>query len=331
MVRMKMKINLILPLNLFKFSFKENSMFFIQWICFLSLYFSFLHANQRDFCILPFGYKRCQINGNNDQILCHMNIFSPYRQKTCADNRMYSLMVSIRNYAIFYSPFREIFEEFMKGYKVQYVFVVDDHEEALNLEMDFDDLELLIISSLPMRKLHLIIHSSSEISSVLEKGIDPFVLIVSQTNQTKIRDERFCYNYFLHSMDNQTQVREEYLPCPMKQCRNETRLCLGLTPCSSTGINSYLCRIDRLRIQDQFHCQRSCFYTDLIIITSDNQTRTVHQVSTNLLNSCISRRLVFVIIYGRLEIPRINSTALRCVDGSVREKKRTKDFDRCSV
>lgn len=298
-------------------------MFFIQWISFLSLYFSFLH--QTNLCILPFGYKRCELSQYDEKIICYMTILSPYRQKTCTDHRMSSLMVSIDNYALFYPPFTEILEEFIKGYQVQYVFLVDNDEEELTLQMDFVHLKLVIVSSIPLNKIHLIIHSSWEMSSVLQSSVDLFTLTVLRTNRTRISNENLCYNYFL---DNQTQIREEYLPCPINQCGNETRLCLGLTPCSSTGMNSYLCRIDQLRINDRFHCPRPCFYNDVIIITSENQT---HQVSANLLNSCIGQRLVFVIIYGRLEIPKINSTVLRCANGLVGENARRKNLDCCSV
>jgi hypothetical protein len=87
------------------------------------------------------------------------------------------------------------------------------------------------------------------------------------------------------------------------------------------GDQTLLCRIDRLRSNDQFNSNTSFLYTDLIITTSDIHPQTLHTFNAHLLNSCIAERLIIITIHGRLEIPSLNSTSFNCPGGLVGEDR----------
>ena len=297
----------------------NSLMFFIQFLIFF-LCFSSLQST--DLCILPFSSQRCQIRPQN-QLSCHVDIFHSYRQTSCMYNDEYTLLVWIKNFAMFYPPFIDCFSDVMKSNIVTYAFLIDDQEnEQINFELDFefvrfDYLKFILWSDALTNVTHLLIDSPWQISFSFEYFLRGFLITILKTNQTRMRNEKFCYEYLFHSIDNQTHLREHFHSCPRNANDNQTRLCLQFTPCSRTGIDSYLCRIDQLRSTDQFRSQESHLYGDITIITTNNHSRTVHQFSRNLLKRCLAQRLILIVIHGRLEIPVINSTDLQCVNSSV--------------
>lgn len=297
-------------------------MFFIELLLFLCFHFSFLQST--DLCILPFSNQRCRIGSNEHQLTCDVNIFHPYRQTSCTINKNnYSLLVFIENFAIFYPPFLENLPDIMKTNKVTYGFVMN--KEIIS-ELDFqfvhfDHFKLYITIEPSTKNIHWLINSPWKISFRLQYILDEVILTILKTNETITRNQTFCYDYHLYPMNNQTYIQEDFHSCSRNVCELNG-LCLGLTPCSRTGLYSYLCRIDQLRMNDQFLFKPSDFYDDLTIITTNNHTRTFHQLSRDLVRVCFAQRLSIIVIHGRLEIPLINTTDLQCSNGVVGKTKK---------
>jgi hypothetical protein len=144
-----------------------------------------------------------------------------------------------------------------------------------------------------------------------------FVSYWQITNKNLVENnDIICYHFTTTEIKNTDEVDYNVsYTCPVEECsidKNETRICLGLTPCLNMGDQTLLCRIDRLRSTDQFNTKISFLYTDVVITTTDTRKHTLHRFSEYLLYSCIAQRLVIIVIHGRLEIPALNSTSFNC-------------------
>jgi hypothetical protein len=191
-----------------------------------------------------------------------------------------------------------------------------------------DNVEIRILFTYKTEKLNLTVNSPFYKNLTLANwdhiGYILTLTMLSKTDETRtksmIKNDTLCYHFMSNSIDNKTQIVEKYVTCSPDKCftdQNETRSCIGSNPCYRTGFTSLSCRIDRLRSNDQFNTKTSFLYTDVIIITTDFHKNTVHRFSERLLDSCITRRLVIVVIHGRLEIPSLNSTSFNCSYGLV--------------
>jgi len=191
-----------------------------------------------------------------------------------------------------------------------------------------DNVEIRILFTHQTKKLNVTVNSPLNKNLTMSRwdsiGFILTLTMSSKNNNTltrsMINNDMLCYNFMWNLINNETQMIEKYVTCPPNKCltdENETRSCIGSIPCYRTGFTSLSCRIDRLRSNDQFNVNTSFLYTDLIIMTTDNHKDTLHRFSKHLLNSCITRRLVIVIIHGRLEIPALNSTSFNCSYGLV--------------
>jgi len=289
-----------------------------------------------DFCVVPFGQKRCKINFDTDRMECNVDPLNNYRQSTCVVYQKRPLVLLFSNFAIFYPPYIDILFNLMKKDDITYEFL-DNIFVDFFLELDLqsfanviqpDNVEIRILFTNRTEKLNLTVNSPLNKNLTLNRwdhiGFILTLTMSSKINKTvtksMIKNDMLCYNFMLNSINNETQIVEKYVTCPSNKClihENETRSCIGSIPCYRTGFTSLSCRIDRLRSNDQFNVKTSFLYTDLIITTTDTHQNTLHKFSEHLLNSCIASRLVIIVIHGRLEIPSLNSTSFNCSYGLV--------------
>lgn len=283
-----------------------------------------------DFCVIPFSEKQCEVYLKTNLIRCYVDPLNTYRQSTCSRYQEYFILLILSNFALFYPPYIDILFDVMKRDRIDCGLQIDVADVTLELDLypfinriQLDEMHIYILATPGTNGINLIINSPLKNYLPVDKwSEDVFSLAFngsSKTNET-IKNDMLCYNFLLSSPNNERQIVEKYLTCPSDTClthHNQTRVCLGSTPCSRTGSSSLLCRIDHLRFNDQFNLNTSFLYTDLIITTSDTHPQALHTFSAHLLNSCMTRRLTMVIIYGRLEIPSLNSTSFHCPDGLV--------------
>jgi len=258
-----------------------------------------------------------------------------YRERylKCDDQSISDIYFQSRNLLLLYPPFIEIFlNHFQKINELQLSFTIYTSQTAFDIDLrplnyikfPFNFTLITDISSHPT---HILFRTHSWFKRIFylqSKKTDYFQFTsywqITYKNLIESNDV-ICYHFTTTEIKDKDDVYYNFsYTCPSDQCstdKNESRICLGLTPCLNMGDNTLLCRIDRLRSNDQFNVNTSFLYTDLIITTTDNHKHTLHRFSKHLLISCIAQRFVIIVIHGRLEIPALNSTSFNCSYGLV--------------
>jgi hypothetical protein len=95
-------------------------------ICFVYCFYFLMSITQNEtmnFCVVPFGQKRCKINIETDPIECNVDPLSNYRQSTCVLYHNGPLVLLLSNFALFYLPYTDIIFNPMKKDVIIYEFL----------------------------------------------------------------------------------------------------------------------------------------------------------------------------------------------------------------
>ena len=283
-------------------------------------------------CLIPYADKKCYKRADNSPY-CRVNAMRRERYFKCDDRSFSNIILTSNNYLFIHPPFIEIFLT-QSPTRIKLFFIINFFYDEPDLDVDLRSLnqiktsfELIFITELSRLPANLMFREFKEFD--LPITYDPYNYPRSWTvhwNNSNIHPTNInninCHHLRIKEVEDGSSAPVSYtFSCPPDKCltnQNETRVCLGSLPCLNMGMNILLCRIDRLRSNDRFNTKRSFLYADIFLTTTDTHTNTSHEFSKYLLDSCITQRLVIIVLHGRLEIPSFNSTSFICPLGLVK-------------
>jgi hypothetical protein len=285
--------------------------------------------------VIPKIYKEAILRSYEYMHICLIHPMYRERYWKCDNYLLSNIEFRSNNLLLLYPPFIEIFlnQSMIRNY-IFFTFTIRSSENVIDIDLPplnhlRSSFKFELTTDFPSHPTHILFKTYPWFKRKfsLDYKKDFYYQFVSQWhityNTSSNTNDVICYNFTTTQINDTSDIYYNVsYSCPSDKCltdKSETRVCIGSTPCLYMGDETLLCRIERLQANDQFNVHTSFLYSDLIIITTDDHKDTLHTFSENLLKSCITQRLLIVIIHGRLEIPSLNSTSFHCSSGLVYE------------
>jgi len=325
----------------FQFAGKEkNFSHMIIFQLFIYLFYCFSQNVRTSYvdapqsCTIPFSDNLCRHSRSMRTIYCDFFPLKKHRQSLCQFHPAGKYEFDLKDLLIFYKPYSDIMSPYLTNYVTTYTMEFDlntDHIIMLDLRSIYEgtignttSIYFWVLRGKSDVNLYIREYKNLSLLTAFTARNKSIQLDITHKNkmfqEIMVTNQSLCKHFNLKFANNTLNYTYNIVSCPFSNCLldktiNET--CIGSIVCEPTSFYSITCQIDRLLENDQFYTNIQIQYDYVVIITTNTNINTSHIFSKQLIESCITHRLIIIVLNGQLDIPFFDSTSIDCTNGLV--------------